>query len=107
MLGQGQPVLQAGRPNVGASQCIRSPSGSIPFSSLASLRDQFAAQETPTAQATPEQFCDYGLVFDDRCEVRTNAPGGPDQITMSRRDSAANPDEKRVVESASYNSTPQ
>src|SRR5262245_48899317 len=36
MLGQGQPVLQAGRPNVGASQCIRSPSGSIPFSSLAS-----------------------------------------------------------------------
>jgi hypothetical protein len=66
-----------------------------------------AAQETPTAQATPEQFCDYGLVFDDRCEVRTNAPGGPDQITMSRRDSAANPDEKRVVESASYNSTPQ
>jgi hypothetical protein len=67
-----------------------------------------AAQEAPTAQATPEQFCDYGLVFvDDRCELRTNAPGGADQITMSRRDSAANPDKKRAAESASYNSTPQ
>jgi hypothetical protein len=63
-----------------------------------------AAQEAPTAQATPEQSCDYSLVFvDDRCEVRTNAPGGADQITMSRRDSAANPYEKRVAD----NSTPQ
>jgi len=78
------------------------------FLSLSVFPGPIAAQETPTAQATPEQFCDYGLMFvDDRCEVRTNAPGDADQITMSRRDSAANPDEKRVAESASYNSTPQ
>jgi hypothetical protein len=81
--------------------------GLYSFLFLSVFPGPIAAEETPTAQATPEQFCDYSLVFDDRCEVRTNAPGGADQITMSRRDSAANPDEKRVAESASYNSTPQ
>jgi len=66
-----------------------------------------AAQEMPTTQATLEQFCDYGLVFDDLCEVRTAAPGAADQITIPRRIGAANPDEKQVAESASADPSPQ
>lgn len=58
-----------------------------------------AAEGTPTNQATPEQFCDYSLVFDDLCEVRTNAPA--DRITMPPLIRADDADEQRVAQSAS------
>jgi hypothetical protein len=78
--------------------------GLCSFLFLGVVPGPIAAEEMPTTQATPEQFCDYGLVFDDRCEARTTAPGVADEITIPGRVGAANPDEKWVAESASSKS---